>query len=98
MNKYKSLIAKLLIVCLIVAGYFGSVFIVFEMETNRCRFEVNWERSGMLCIEGRYRAWWINYSYGRQFQSDGSLKNLWHFPKYSHFDMRGILKETAEIK
>lgn len=29
-----------------------------------------------------YDSWGIEYSYGRQFQSNGTLKNLWHFPTW----------------
>lgn len=79
------------IIFLILISLAISTVYIINMDGN---IYIGWQRSGVYLVKGGYRAWWINYSYGQQFRPDGSLRNLWCKPYFSHVDVRTLINNN----
>ena len=60
----------------------GFVFFYWHghLQINSERFYVFFTRDG-------YHSFGFEYSYGQQWQPDGTWKNIWHRPRWVHFSV-----------
>ncbi len=59
----------------------------------KLKFAMNWERIGIIRLDGGYRAWWIRYSWGVMVRE--KPKVLWCWPRFEHCDVRNLLADLA---
>ena len=68
----------LLLICLYGFGY---------------KISINSETTRIYKLEGGYRSWGVNYSWGHQYNPEkGKWVNLWKKPTFFHNDIRKIIE------
>lgn len=85
----------LILVCLGLGMWMG-VGIYFRVEQGRVWMDSG--SCGVLFLRGGYRSWRVDWSYGKTISNDGHWHNVWHWPQYSHTDIRKILAAHPELR
>lgn len=49
---------------------------------------LNEQHVRLVLLKKGYRCYGLDYSHGFQLQTNGKQKNLWHWPKWHHRDLR----------
>jgi len=86
----KRLRLRLALMSLLVFIVTTFVWTYFFKENGR--ISINSEYAKLYLLKGGYRSWTISYNHGRQFQLDGTWRNLWKWPTFHHVDVRKFLK------
>jgi hypothetical protein len=66
----------------VLASFYGYI------KSQDGRLICDWQNTGVLMTKGRYRSYQFTYSDGLLLSNPP--RNLWKFPRYSHFDMKWL--------
>jgi hypothetical protein len=60
-----------------------------KLSVDRCS-------ARLMLLRGGYRSWGVDYCYGFQIRNDGSEKHFYHWPRFTHADVRQMFRTSQD--